>query len=129
MNPCPERASISGMVVCLVLALMVTAGLTFDGGRVVDAYAEASSVAASTARLGGQELLGLRDGDVRFDVDRATDVMSRYLRARNTHGQLRVSDRRISVTVALSVNMQWLAMIGVRTRIVSVTRTAYLAQG
>ena len=70
-----NRGSLSAIVVCLVMATMSLAGLAYDGGRVVSTYMEMSDAAQNAARLGGQQIVGIREGNPRIDEGLATSAM------------------------------------------------------
>jgi hypothetical protein len=59
MNEVREKGSISGLFVCLVVGLLSITALVFDGGKVVQTYDELSTLAADTARIGGQQIVGI----------------------------------------------------------------------
>ena len=51
-----ERGTVTASVVILVIAIVAAGGLVIDGGRLMNARREATSVAASAARTAAQEL-------------------------------------------------------------------------
>lgn len=77
-----ESASISGLFVCLIMGLVSLAALIFDGGRIVDTYAEMSDLAAAAARVGGQEIAGIRENRIHVNETRARSSMNQYLSGR-----------------------------------------------
>lgn len=124
-----ERASLSGVVVCLVAALVSVAGLTFDGGRVVSTYSHLASIAATTARLGAQEITGIQDGDIHIDAQSASSIMNDFLRRHRLRGDFVIGEKTISVTVARSVPMRLFGLLSLSSRHVSATRAVEILQG
>ena len=124
-----EKGSISGLVVCLVLACMAVVGLSLEGGRVVHAYGELASLSASTARIGGQEISGIQDGSIYVDRPRALEAMRRYLKAHRENGEFQIGTTSISVTLHRTVSTGFLRVIGIPSRTVSVTRTVVVQKG
>lgn len=124
-----ENASVSGLFVCSVMGLVSLAALTFDGGRVIDAYVEMSSLAASAARVGGQEIDGIRGNAIRVDVRNASSAMNQYLEGRGFDVVLEVTDRRIRVSLSKRLRMWWLSMFGVGSRLITVSRSVEIVEG
>ncbi len=124
-----ESASVSGLFVCSVMGLVSVAALTFDGGRVIDAYAEMSAVAASAARLGGQEIVGIRDNSVQINARNAKHVMNVFLLGRGYDVSIEIGTTKISVSLSKQVRTWWLAMFGVGSRTVTVSRSVEIVAG
>lgn len=124
-----DRGSISGLVVCLVMACMAVVGLSLEGGRVVHAYGELASLSASAARIGGQEITGIQDGFIHIDKPRALEAMTRYLKAHHESGEFQIGTTSISVTLHRTVSTGFLRILGIPTRKVSVTRTVIVQKG
>jgi hypothetical protein len=123
------RGSISALVVCLVMGAFSLTGLAFDGGRVVATYMELSDAAQNAARLGGQQVVGIRDGDPRVDPTASTSVMNNYLSVRGLRGSFSVADDVVVVRVQQRVSMRILGLFGVGDRLVSASRTAEVVSG
>ena len=104
-------------------------GLVFDGGRVVAEYMELSDAAQNAARLGGQRIIGIRDGNPRVDTAASASVMNDYLSARGLRGIFSVTDGVVSVRVQTRVSMRILGLFGVSDRTVSASRTAEVVSG
>lgn len=124
-----DRGSVSGTVVCLSMSLFAVVGLVFDGGRIVNTYGELASLATSAARLGGQEIIGIRRGDAHIDGKSARQAMIVFL---NEHGEVATYDigrQELSVTLSRRVRTTLLSLVGVSDRVVVVTRTVELVQG
>jgi hypothetical protein len=127
--PDDERASVSGLFVCSVMGLISLAALTFDGGRIIDAYVDMSSTAAAAARVGGQEIDGIRQNFPRIHSRNARSAMNRYLQGRGFDVVLEVSDRRIRVSLSKRVRTRWLEIFGVGGRTVSASRSVEIVEG
>jgi hypothetical protein len=124
-----QRGSISALVVCLVMGAFSLTGLVFDGGRVVAEYMKISDAAQNAARLGGQQLVGIREGNPRIDAEAGHDAMTSYLSARGLRGSFVVNGGRVSVQVQRAVPMRILGLFGVSSRQVSAQRTAEVFGG
>ena len=124
-----NRGSVSAMVVCLITATMSLAGLAYDGGRVVSTYMQMSDAAQNAARLGGQQLVGIRNGHPHIDEDLATSAMRAYLVARGLTGSFDIQGTRATVVVSTKVPMRILGIIGVGERAIRVSRTVDVVDG
>ena len=124
-----NRGSMSAMVVCLIMATMSLAGLAYDGGRVVSTYMQMSDAAQNAARLGGQQLVGIRNGHPHIDEDLATSAMRAYLMARGLTGSFDIQGTRATVVVSTKVPMRILGIIGVGERAIRVNRTVDVVDG
>ena len=124
-----NRGSLSALVVCLVMATMSLAGLAYDGGRVVSRYMEISDAAQNAARLGGQQIVGIREGNPRIDEDLATSAMRAYLVARGLAGKFDVQGTKATVEVVQKVPMQILGIVGIGERTIRVIRTVDVVDG
>lgn len=124
-----NQGSLSAMMVCLVMATMSLAGLAYDGGRVVSMYMEMSDTAQNAARLGGQQLVGIRSGHPRIDEDLATSAMRAYLVARGLTGKFDVQGAKATVEVSQKVQMRILGIIGIGDRTIRVIRTVDVVDG
>jgi len=124
-----NQGSLSAMMVCLVMATMSLAGLAYDGGRVVSTYMEMSDAAQNTARLGGQQLVGIRSGNPHIDENLATSAMRVYLKARGLTGKFDVQGTKATVEVSQKVPMRILGIIGIGDRTIRVKRTVDVVDG
>ncbi len=123
------RGSVSAFVVCLFLGMVALVGLAYDGGRVSSRYGELSDLAANAARIGAQQVTGIRAGAPRIDPEGARAAAARFLARRNLPSRIVVQGDRITVSVRTVVPMRILSLIGVTERSVSVTRSAELVAG
>ena len=123
------RGSVSAFVVCLFLGMVALIGLAYDGGRMSSRYGELSDLAANAARIGAQQVTGIRAGDPRIDPDGARTAAARFLARRNLASRIIVQGDRITVTVRTVVPMRILSLLGVRERSIAVSRTVELVAG
>lgn len=124
-----NRGSLSAMVVCLVMTTMSLAGLAYDGGRVVSTYMEMSDAAQNAARLGGQQIIGIRDGHPHIDKEVATSAMRAYLAARGLTGNFDIQGTKATVGVSTKIPMRILGIIGIGERTIRVNRTVDVVDG
>ncbi|MEI8285869.1 MAG: pilus assembly protein TadG-related protein [Actinomycetes bacterium] len=124
-----NRGSISAFVVCSLMGLTALTGLVFDGGRVVSKYADLSDLAENAARVGCQQIMGIRSGSPHIDSTNASRQISQFLNAHGLHGQISVSDGASTVTLKEVVQMRLLVLIGIRNKTISVTRSAHVVSG
>lgn len=129
MNRAHDRGSLSGMIVCLVMGLLAVSALVFDGGQVVRTYDELSTRAADTARIGGQQLVGIRGGDAQIDERSAVVAMNRYLSQFGESAHYQVGKYELTVTLMRRVRTNLLALVGISSRTVVASRTVELVQG
>ena len=118
----------TGFVVSLVTAILAVAGLVFDGSRLVAARAELADHAAASARIAAQHLVDVRLGEERIDPDECRSAAMRYLASRGLEGNVRVNRLAVEVTVVKVVPMTLLSAVGVRNRVMVVTREAELVE-
>ena len=124
-----SRGSVSAFVVCLFLGMVALVGLAYDGGRVSSRYGELSDLAANAARIGAQQVTGIRAGEPRIDPEGARAAAARFLARRNLPSRIVVQGDRITVSVRTVVPMRILSLLGVTERSISVTRSAELVAG
>ncbi len=110
-----EQASVSVFVAVVGVALVMVAGMAYDGGQILAAHASARDLASNAARAGAQEidLDTLRaSGQAELDPELAAAAAERYLEAADpsAEGTASVSGDQISVSVALRQPMVILPM-------------------
>lgn len=118
----------TGFIVSLVASILALGGLVFDGSRLVAARAELADHAAGAARAAAQQLVDVRLGNERIDVDDGRTAALRYLARHGLDGQVRINGLRVEVTVESVVPMTLLAAVGVNDQVVVVTRQAELVE-
>jgi Putative Flp pilus-assembly TadE/G-like len=126
-----ERGSVSVFVVGVLLALIVTAGLVFDGGSILAAHREADGEAEGAARAAAQEISGhaLHTGTLGIDPATAQTAADSYLAPYHHAGVVVVNGDTVTVTVIFSVPMQVLSIVGVGSKTVIGTGTASAFKG
>lgn len=119
-----DRGAVSTFLAVIALALLMAAGLAYDGGRKVAALGEASHVAESAARAGAQAVDPghLRTtGEVMLDPDQAVGLAGDYLADVGHSGQVTVTEDMVTVTVTITVDA---VLLPVGEMVVSATETA-----
>jgi len=111
------------------MAFLSLAGLVHDGGRIIATYMQISDVAQNAARLGGQQVVGIRDENPRVDVSTASKLIRNYVGTQSVRSDIQINGRRVSVTIEKNVRMNILGLFGVSSRTVRVTRTAEVVDG
>ncbi len=123
------RGSISALVVSLAAALVLVAGVVHDTGRLVQAHSRLADVAGNAARAGAQSVTGIRNGDPRIDQMGARVRATEMLRTEKVGGTVTVVRGQVRVTVHETVRLTALALLGVASREISVTRSALVMAG
>ena len=102
MNPHDERGSITAFVAVVATALVLVAGMAYDGGQVIRAHNAARTDAERAARAGAQQidLDHLRaTNEPRLDPAAAESAAVEYLERAGVRGTASVSDASVTVTV------------------------------
>jgi Flp pilus assembly protein TadG len=115
-----EHGNVSLLVVIMVPALLLSAGLVLDGGRQLQARRHANGVAAAAARAAVQ-LSEQESYARRLDPSLAAARGSSELTRQRATGSLRVSGQSVTVTVSAAVD--FLVLPGGRTVTESATAT------
>lgn len=124
-----ERGSVAPFIAIISLALVMVAGMAYDGGQVVAAQARARDLAGNAARAGAQEidLTVLRaTGRPELLPEQAVAAAQTYLADAGATGEVTVLDDRITVTVRLRQPMHILPLPD-RTVVATDTATAVAA--
>lgn len=128
-----ERGQVTAAVVILTTALLLAAGLTYDGGLILAAKRQAINEAEAAARAGAQalDIDSYRGaGTVRLDPAQATALASGYLAATgHAHTIQPLGDDRISVTVTITQPLTLLGLAGLGSQTVTGQATARAAHG
>jgi len=119
-----ELGSISGFVMVLSMTFVACAGLTFDGGRMIAARAEATDAAENAARAGAQQVTSLRSGSPRIDEKSAITAAHQFLKSIGITGAATADENSVTVTTNIKVPMTLLGLFGVRDKSVSSVRSA-----
>jgi Flp pilus assembly protein TadG len=126
MKPHDERGSITAFVAVVATALVLVAGMAYDGGQVIRAHNAARNDAERAARAGAQQidLDHLRaTNEPRLDPAAAEAAAAEYLERAGVRGTATVSDASITVTVT-SVQPMLILPGADRTIVVRETATA-----
>jgi Flp pilus assembly protein TadG len=127
-----EVGSVSILVVGLATALLMVAGLLFDGGQILAGRREAFAVADNAARAGAQALdVGaLRgSGTTRLDPAAASRAVHDYLARVGHTGTVTINEDRVVVVVAITVETHLLSAVGFHARTVTGTGEARAVRG
>jgi Flp pilus assembly protein TadG len=119
-----ERGSITGFVAVVATALVLVAGMAYDGGQVIAAHNAARNDAERAARAGAQQidLDHLRaTNEPRLDPAAAETAAIQYLERTGATGTATVSDASITVTVTRT---QPMLILPGPDRVITVRETA-----
>jgi hypothetical protein len=119
-----DRGAVSTFLAVIALAMLMAAGLAYDGGRKISALREASHIAESAARAGAQAIdpAHLRTtGEVMLNPDQAVALAGDYLADVGHTGQVTVAGDAVTVTVTITVDP---LLLPVGQMVVSATETA-----
>ena len=119
-----ERGSITAFVAIVAIALVMVAGMAYDGGQVIAAHNRARNDAEKAARAGAQhiDLTHLRQmNQPRLDPAEAEAAALAYLARSGSTGTVIVDDANITVTVTRT---QPLRILPGADRTITVTETA-----
>ncbi len=111
-----EQGTVTVFVVVFMLALMLVAGLVFDGGNVLAARQEAANVAASAARAGTQALditAARTSGGAPLDASAAIARADAYLSQTGTTGTAIVQGNQVVVDVTITRRTLLLGLAGI----------------
>lgn len=121
-----ERGSITAFVAVVATALVMVAGMAYDGGQIITAQAAARSDADKAARAGAQQIdtTHLRStGETILDPGEAEAAALAFLDRSGASGTVVVNGPSITVTVTAIQPMQILP-VSDRTIVVTETATA-----
>jgi len=127
-----EDGVVTAFVVVIALALMLFAGLVYDGGMALRAKVEAVDEAGAAARAGAQELdlTALRStGTVTLDPSAADGAAESYLAAIGRTGTVAVNGDEVTVTVSFQQPTALLGIAGIRSFSVSGSGSATATEG
>jgi Flp pilus assembly protein TadG len=119
-----ERGSITGFVAVIATALVMVAGMAYDGGQVIHAHNAARNDAEQAARAGAQQIdiTHLRQtSEPRLDPAEAEAAALDYLAQVGATGTASVAGADITVTVTRT---QPLHILPGQDRTITVTETA-----
>lgn len=119
-----ETGSITAFVAVVAIALVMVAGMAYDGGQVISAHNAARNDAEQAARAGAQQidLTHLRKtNEPRLDSAKAESAALEYLAQTGSTGTVAVTDASVTVTVT---RVQPLRILPGADRTITVTETA-----
>lgn len=119
-----ETGTITAFVAVVAFALVMVAGMAYDGGQVIRAHNAARNDAEQAARAGAQQidLTHLRStNEPRLEVGKAEAAALDYLARSSATGTVSVSDASVTVTVT---RVQPLRILPGADRTITVTETA-----
>ena len=119
-----EGGSITAFVAVVATALVMVAGMAYDGGQIIAAQAAARSDADKAARAGAQQVDVTRlraTGETVLDPGAAETAALAFLERSGSSGTATVAGASITVTVTITQPMR---ILPVPDRLVIVTETA-----
>lgn len=126
-----EEGTVTTFVVVLSTALLMMAGLVYDGGRILAARRDAHAAAANAARAGAQavDLSSLRAGVVDLEVREAEQRAQEHLRRVGLDGAVSVNSTDVTVEVTDEVDLIVLRAIGITSKTIVGRGTAQIVRG
>jgi Flp pilus assembly protein TadG len=124
-----ERGSMTGFVAVVATALVMVAGMAYDGGAVLNTHATARRTAAEAARAGAQQIDvdHLRaTGELRLDPEAAQAAVTEFLDAAGIAGSAEVDEAEITVTVTMRHDM---VILPGADRVISAVQSATATEG
>jgi Flp pilus assembly protein TadG len=122
-----ERGTVTVFVVAMTTALLLVAGLVFDGGRMIAAQRDADAVAGAAARAGvqGVDEAGLRQTDgAPVNASDAQVRVQRYLATTTYTGAAVVVGDTVTVDVHRTQPLQILSLAGLHSSSITGTGSA-----
>ncbi len=110
----------------VLVALIVVAGLVFDGGAIIAGHREADAEAEGAARAGAEAVAATERSSAAVTLDpvAARQAAERYLSAYGHGSHVTVAGDRVTVTVTFTEKMQILTIVGLRSKAVTGTASA-----
>ena len=127
-----EEGVITAFVVVISLALMLFAGLVYDGGMALRAKVDAVDEASAAARAAAQQidLTALRStGTVTLDAPAAESAAEQYLSGIGRTGTVSVNGDEVTVTVSFRQPTDLLNIAGIGSFPISGTSSATATEG
>lgn len=127
-----EDGSVSIFVVGLATALLMMAGLLYDGAQILAARRDAFALADNAARAGAQaiDIGALRStGATRLAPAAAAAAAQSYLDRVGQTGTVIVDGDRVAVVVSVTVDMHLLSAVGLHSRTVTGSGEARAVRG
>lgn len=126
-----DTGTLSAFMAIVTVALLVSAGLVLDGGRLLAARRRAADLAGNAARAGAQALDedALRSGRAVIDPVAGRDAVAAHLAGTAAGWDARVAGDTIAVDVDVRTGMLLLGIVGVGDQTVTATRRVRAATG
>jgi hypothetical protein len=127
-----EHGVVTAFAIVIALALMLFAGLVYDGGMALRAKVDAVDEAGAAARAGAQQidLTALRStGTVTLDPSAAEGAAQSYLESIGRTGTVAVNGDEVSVTVSFAQPTALLGLAGISSFNVSGSGSATATEG
>lgn len=112
----PEKGSITIMFAGLMVALIVLAGLIFDGGAKMQAIERANAAAEHAARTAAQQIDSagaMSSGQVNLDAMQAVAAGNHALSTEGVDGSISVAGDEVVVTTTATSSTTLLSIIGI----------------
>lgn len=119
-----DRGTVTVFVAVVATALVMVAGMAYDGGQIITHHAQARSHAQKAARAGAQHinLDALRTtGTTAIDHDAARNAAHDYLTQVGVGGSVEITDATVTVTVTVHTPM---LILPIADREITVTHAA-----
>jgi hypothetical protein len=100
-----------------------------DSGRALSHYVSLADSAQNAARIGAQSISDIRLGNPRIDTENAVRRAQLYLVRQGLEGHITSDHQSVTVHVKQSVPSTMLGAMGVRSKVISVTRSALVVGG
>jgi hypothetical protein len=124
-----ERGSLSAFVVSITMACMSLVAFVHDTGRSLSHYVSLADSAQNAARIGAQSISDIRLGNPRIDTVNAVRRAQSYLKRQGLEGNITSDDQSVTVRIQQAVPSTMLGSVGVRVKVISVTRSALVVGG
>lgn len=127
-----EDGTVAILVAGLSLALLMVAGLVYDGGMVLSERRQAFALADSAARAGAQAIdIGVLRAEDRAAVDEhaAIEAALAFLTRAGSQGEVTVDGDSVRVVVRSEVDLAFLRAVGLETRTVTGRGEAVVLRG
>lgn len=123
-RPGGDRGSVTVFVAVVATALVMVAGMAYDGGQIITHHGQARSHAQKAARAGAQHIDrdALRaTGATTLNATAASAAAHDYLATVGVTGTVEVTDATVTVTVTLVTPMR---ILPINDRTITVTHAA-----
>ena len=126
-----ERGSLTAFFVLFVVAVLLVAGLVFDGGALLTARRDVADAAQDAARAGAQaiDIATVRAGDTTLSPNEAATAARAWLATEGHTGTVVVTGDTVTVTVSDTVRLTLLPLAGISARTVSAVERARIVRG